>query len=169
MFYLLDRLSLICTRELGQIFSTPPAYIVLLLFQALNGLFFCDILDSGAGANLSYIYRTMGIVMLLMVPAIAMGSFINEKKSGTVELLLTSPIRALDLTLGKFLAYLLFLALMVLTTLQYPFILSVFTEVDGGRVLAGSLGVFLLGVAVLSLALFTSALLEHQVAACLLA
>ncbi len=164
-----SRAALIAWRELGAIFGTPTAYIVLVLFQLLNGLFFCAIVYSGAAANLAYLYRNIGLVMLLMVPAIAMGSFVVEKQSGTVELLLTSPLTAFQLVVGKFVAYTTFLVVMCATTLQYPFILNFFTDIDGGRVFAGTLGIFCLGLAMMSLGLFASALVSHQVSACLLA
>ena len=165
----LSRATLICRRELGDIFGTPRAYIILVLFQLLNGLFFCAIVHSGAAGNLAYLYRNVGLVMLVMVPAIAMGSFVREKQSGTVELLLTSPLTAFQLVLGKASAYLTFLLVMCLTTLQYPFMLNFFTPVDEGRVFTGTLGLMCLGCAMMSLGLFASALTNHQVSACLLA
>ena len=164
-----SRAFLICKRELGSIFGTPTAYIVLVLFQLLNGLFFCAIVHSGAAANLAYLYRNIGLVMLVMVPAITMGSFVREKQSGTVELLLTSPLTAFQLLLGKVGAYFSFLLVMCLTTLQYPFMLNFFTNVDEGRVFAGTVGLLCLGLAMMSLGLFTSAITNHQISACLLA
>ena len=162
------RVLLVAGRELGAIFGTPTAYVVLALFQLLAGIFFLLILNATSAVNLPWLYMDVGLVLLIMVPAVGMGAFVGELRSGTLELLLTSPLGAGELVLAKFLAHGLFVVLMVALTLQYPLALSVFAEVDFGRVAAGTLGCALLGLALLALSLLCSALVETQVAACLL-
>jgi len=157
---------LVARREAGALFGTPTAYVVLALFQLVNGLFFCAIVHSGSAANLAYLYRNVALVTLLMVPALAMGSFVTEKRSGTIELLLTAPLSAGQLVMGKFLAYGGFVLVMVGTTLQYPALLSAFTIVDGGRVAAGTLGLAVLGSTMLAVGFLCSSLARHQVSAC---
>jgi len=161
-------MALIARRELGDMFSTPTLYIIFALFQILNGLFFTLVLHHTGTTNLAFFYLDAGLVILLIVPAVVMDSFVKEKREGTFELLLTAPIESTDIVIGKFAAYGTLVFVLVSTTVQYPFFLSFFAPVDGGRVLAGTLGCFLLALAVAAIGFVASLLARRPASACIL-
>jgi len=105
------------------------------------------------------------MIMLLMVPLLTMRLFSEEKKSGTIELLLTYPVTDMEVILGKFFACLTVFLLMLLLTATYPVLLFVFGEPEVGPVLTGYVGLVLMGAAFISLGIFTSSLTENQIIA----
>src|SRR5215470_6472297 len=129
----------IVERELRAYFISPVAYVVLAIFAFLSGLFFQTILSQimqyammqamqgaqmGRGAApidmpgivSRQFLQTMSVILLFMIPMITMALFSEEKKRGTIELLLTSPITDLQVVLGKFLAAVSFFVILLLTT-----------------------------------------------------
>jgi ABC-2 type transport system permease protein len=116
----------------------------------------------------------MTVFFLFFLPIVTMRLVAEERKGKTLELLLTSPVRPLEIVLGKYLAALLLMSVMLGTTLLFPALLHLFGESNGGSVLdwhstlTGYLGLFLLGAAFLSVGLFTSAVTESQVVAVVL-
>jgi ABC-2 type transport system permease protein len=109
----------------------------------------------------------MTIVLLLMVPMITMRLFSEEKKLRTDELLLTSPISVNSIILGKYLASLIFLDVMLGLTLVYPWILFKYGQPapELGPIVAGYIGLFLLGASFMAVGLFASSLTENQIVA----
>ena len=100
-----------------------------------------------------------------MVPIITMRSFAEEKKSGTYELLLTSPLTVTQIVMGKFLGSLFFIFVMIMLTGIYPAILLFYGNPELGILASGYLGLFLLGMVFISVGLFTSSLTENQIVA----
>src|SRR5579863_7937057 len=172
-------------KELGHYFVSPVAYVVTGLFLFLTGLFFTLYLQDALQASMqamegmmpqSYdaatqiLRATLGLVALLMLfilPMLTMGVFAEEKKRGTMELLMTSPITEIDIVLGKFLASLTLLAAMLLPTAIYlVFVFRHTTPAPPLKILlAGYLGVLLFGGSLLSLGSFLSSLTENQLIA----
>jgi ABC-2 type transport system permease protein len=108
---------------------------------------------------------TMSVVLLFLTPMLTMALFSEEKKRGTMELLLTSPITDLQIVLGKFFAAVAFFAIMLLSTWIPASVVYIFASPSTAPILTGYLGLLLYGLAVLSIGMFISALTESQVVA----
>jgi ABC-2 type transport system permease protein len=107
----------------------------------------------------------MAVVLLFFIPMLTMRLFAEEKRSGTMELLLTYPLRDGEVLAGKFFASLALYASILVLTLFYPVTVAWFTRIEWGAVLTGYLGLLLLGAAFLSIGLFVSSTTENQIVA----
>lgn len=173
-------------KELRAYFVSPIAYVVLTGFLLLGGWFFFNLLSrfslmltlytqfqGGEAANrlnlndyvIAPLMHNLSIVLVILVPMITMRSFAEEKKNGTYELLLTSPLRTGELVLGKFLASFLFLCIMIGLTGVYPIILLVFGNPEIGVMVAGYLGLLLVATVFVAMGLLTSSFTENQIIA----
>ena len=146
------------------------AYIVICIFLALAGLFF-SVLSSAAyyETSISGFLNWGSLVLLLMSAVITMRLISEERKLGTLELLLTSPIRDSELILGKFLGSLGMLAIMLGLTILYPILLEIYGDPDPGPIISGYIGMFLLGMTCLSVGIFTSTLSSNQIVSAVVA
>lgn len=174
-------------REVSAYFSSPIAYVVLGSFALLYGLFFRDGLYSfiqygfqmaqyGGGATLNvnqdlirWLFNTTSVIVLFMLPLVTMRSFAEEKRSGTMELLLTSPITDSQLVLGKFFAALTLYAAMIGLTLIHMGILFYFGDPEWQPLVAGYLGILLLGGSFIAFGILFSTLTRNQIVAGFLA
>jgi ABC-2 type transport system permease protein len=171
-------------REVLSYFSSPVAYVVLALFIFLFGYFFSDYLyvflerSMGRGGfggpaetlNLNqdlirYLLLTTSVVLLFLVPMLTMRAFAEEIRSGTIELLLTSPLTDFQIVLGKFLGVLFLYASMLALTALHMAILFYFGDPEWKPLLTGYLGMFLLGAAFISFGLLFSSLTRNQIVA----
>jgi ABC-2 type transport system permease protein len=160
-------------KELRVTFGSPLAYVVTSVFLVLSGFFFYTNLVffvTMLGFDLArglwqYQFHDMQRVLMLVAPLLTMRLFAEERRQGTLELLWTYPIRDASVVLGKYASTLVLLGTMLLLTLSYPLVLSAIYPVDPGPLLAGYLGLFLLGSAFLACGLFVSALTSSQVVA----
>jgi ABC-2 type transport system permease protein len=109
------------------------------------------------------------LAMVFGAPALTMGLLADEKQSGTLELLLTMPVRDHELILGKYLAVVGFYTILLGLTLTYPLSVSMLGELDWGQVMAGYLGMFLTGCAMLAFGLLASSWTSSQVVALFIA
>jgi ABC-2 type transport system permease protein len=167
----MSQLSVIFKRELASYFATPLAYVFILIFLVLSGVFtfyLGGFFESGQ-ANLSAFFNFHPWLYLFLVPAIAMRLWAEERKSGTIELLMTLPITRFDAVTGKFLAAWAFAGLALLLT--FPMIITVnyLGEPDNGAILTGYIGSWLLAGAYLAIGSCMSALAKNQVIAFILA
>lgn len=156
----------IAWKEIQVYFGNPMAYIVGLIFLAVTGFFF--VLDLGnpfPEASLGNFYQGATIILILLAPALTMRLLAEEQKLGTIELLLTSPVRDWEVIIGKYLASLVFLMSMILLTLYYPLLLFIFADPDPGPIYSGYLGLVLYGSAALSIGILTSTLTSNQIVA----
>ena len=171
-------------KELRSLFVSPVAYVVLAVFFGVSGYFFYIILgfyveqasmrqfnapfpmDVPTLVMQSYL-GVLSTILLFLLPMVTMGIFAEERKRGTIELLLTSPLTHLQLILGKFTAGLVFLLLMLLPALLNTALLVSYSEPSPPVVpfLVGILGAFLLGGALLAVGIFISTLTENQIVA----
>ncbi len=158
----------IMRRELMAYFVSPIAYVVTALFLALHGYMFSLILFFSQEATMRYLFGTMTTVLLFIAPVLAMRLLAEEYRSGTIELLLTAPLRDWELVLGKWLASVVLWAVMLLFTLVYPYFLYLYGPPDWGPVVSGYVGIFLFGAALLALGTLASALTENQIVAAIL-
>ena len=175
----------IIRKELHAYFVSPVAYVVLTGFLLLGGWFFFNLLSQfnqilsiytqlqqGAADQLnlndfviSPLMHNLSIILVILVPMITMRAYAEEKKDGTYELLLTSPLRTGEIVLGKFFACFLFISIMIGMTGVYPLVLMVFGNPEIGVMLAGYLGLLLLATAFAAVGLLTSSFTENQIIA----
>lgn len=171
------QITALVRRELIAYFSSPLAYIVMTAFLLLQGFIFYLILSftnqPGAGVMTPFELMFGGtmffwLFLLFLVPVITMRLVAEERRSGTIEVLLTSPITEAQVVIGKFLAALAFYVFLWLPTGLYVVFLKQHSEIDLGPVASGYLGVLLLGIAFLGVGLFTSTLTNNQLIAAIL-
>jgi gliding motility-associated transport system permease protein len=173
----------ILKRELKSYFASPTAYIILVVFLVLSGIFFFFYLETFIKSQFDPRYQmfreklnlnefvirpyfgTISVVLLFMIPLITMRLIAEERKNFTTELLFTSPVRVSQIVLGKFLACFSLFALMVVLSAIYLVVLKAYGNPDLGPVLAAYLGLFLLGGSLISAGLFASSLTENQIVA----
>src|SRR3972149_5583479 len=104
-------------KELRSYFASPIAYVIIAAFLIIAGYFFALTVFYSRQATMRYLFGNMSIILLLLSPVLTMRLFAEEQRSGTIELLLTSPIRDFEVVLGKFLASFAFLLVMLALTL----------------------------------------------------
>jgi len=165
---------------MGHYFVSPVAYVVVAMFLFVSAYFFNlyvrEIVEQSFGmpsdfdAPAQMLRAFLGLLALLalfLMPMVTMGLFAEERKRGTMELLMTSPIRETDIVLGKFLASLTLFAVMLLPTAA--FVAYIWLHTDPGApvrvVLSGYLGILLFGSCLLALGSFISSLTENQLIA----
>ncbi len=153
-------------RELKTYFASPVAYVVSALFLVVNGYLFAFILLNGREASLRGVFSNTTFILLLLAPALTMRLLAEEQRLGTIELLLTAPVRDWQVVVGKFFGSLILFVVMLLgPTLYYVLILSVFGHPDYGPIITGYVGVLLLGASFLAIGVFASALTQNQIVA----
>jgi ABC-2 type transport system permease protein len=176
----------IASREIRSYFVSPVAYVVLTGFLLLSGWFFFNLL-----ARFSYLFQiysgmqrggelerlnlnefvispllhNLSVVLVILIPVISMRSFAEEKRLGTFELLLTSPLRVGEIVAGKYLGALAFVTAMLALTAIYPILLVVYGDPETGIILSGYLGLYLVAASFLSIGMLTSSLTENQIIA----
>ena len=176
----------IAGREIRSYFVSPIAYVVLTGFLLLGGWFFFNLLARfnflltiySAQQNPQVLQRlnlnefviapllhNLSVVLVILVPVITMRSLAEEKKAGTYELLLTSPLKISEIVIGKFLAAFVIVALMVALTGVYPLILMVYGNPEIGVILGGYLGLLLLATSFVAVGVLTSSFTENQIIA----
>lgn len=151
-------------REVKAFFLTPIGYVYIGIFLFLSGMFFSLSLLNQV-VNYTEVLGTMVFTLLFVTPILTMKLLAEEKKNGTDQLLLTSPVSLTEIILGKYFAALFVFLCTVLITLIYPIILSKFSSVDFYAIATGYLGFFLIGAGFIAIGLFASSLAENQTVA----
>ena len=164
IFYVVGGIFLILS---GYFFYTSVAYFSLISFQAAQNP------QAGGQVNLNEmvvkpLFDDMSIILLLIVPLLTMRLLAEEKKNGTIELLLTYPVREVAVVLGKYLATLFIVFILLALTAVNVLMISRFGVVEWGPVLTGYGGLILMAAGFISLGLFTSALTQNQIIAAVL-
>ena len=157
----------IALRQFRSYFNGPVAYIVLVLILfALGALFFFWPPFFLVGrASVSQMFFWFGVLMGFAAPAITMGLVAEERGSGTIELLLTMPVREAEVILGKYLGAVMLFVVLVALTLPIPLMVSTLGDLDWGPVTSGYVGLLLQGAAMLALGLMVSAWTKDQLIA----
>jgi len=167
----------ITKKELGSFFDSLIAYVILIAFLGLSGLFTWDPLELiGQGdvffrkqADLQVFFSIAYWTLFFFVPALTMRQIAEERKTGTIELLLTKAISDRQLIIGKFMACLLMVCIALLFTLPYYITVAQLGDMDHGATLCGYLGLLLMSAAYISIGIFASSLTTNQIVAFLLA
>jgi ABC-2 type transport system permease protein len=161
----------VAKRELVSYFASPVAYVFLVIFLLLTGFltFTAGAFFERGEASLGAFFAWHPWVYLVLVPAVGMRLWAEERRAGTLELLLTLPVTAWQAILGKFLASWLVLAIALALTFPVVVTVNVLGEPDNGAIAAGYLGSLFLAGAYLAITCLTSALTRNQVIAFILA
>ncbi len=155
----------IAQRQLRSYFSGPVAYIVTCLFLLLIGVFFWPDFFLVKRATVRDLFQVVSLLLVFAAPAMTMGALAEERGKGTLELLITMPIRDWEVILGKFLAAFSLYSIMLLITTVYPLSVSTLGNLDWGPVFTGYLALLLQGAAMLSIGLLASSWTENQLIA----
>lgn len=163
---------LIARRELAAYLRTQSGYIIIATVLALNGLFFRAFAFRGAAKRSSevlseFFFYSSGFTMTCAV-FLAMRLLAEERQTGTIQLLYSSPVKDSEIVLGKYLSALGFLALFLAATFYMPAYVMVYGKVSFGHLLVGYLGLLLVGSMTLAVGTFASALTQSQVLAAVL-
>jgi len=174
-------------KEVGSYFLSPIAYVVITIFLILSGYFFYSSVAyyslislqaiqnpyMVSGLNLtegliSPFFSNIGVIAMLIIPMLTMRLFSEEKKSGTIELIFTYPLRDLDILLGKFLAATLVYLTPIAVTLIYIIFIRTMAQLSIGPLLAGYIGLILMGEAFIALGILVSATTKNQIVAAII-
>lgn len=163
---------IIAKRELNSFFDSLIAYIMLILFLGFSGFFTwlygSDVFMRGQ-ASLETFFQIAYWTLFFFIPALTMRLIAEEKRSGTIELLLTKAVSDREVIIGKFLSTLVLIAVALLFTLPYVITLSKLGNLDNGGVICGYIALLLMSSAYISIGLFTSSITNNQIVAFLLA
>lgn len=178
---------LIFKKEWKSLFSSPMAYVVMTLFFALMGYLFFGLITQFQLASLQYqaypgaaddltlndmiikpLYGNVCVLWLLIVPLITMRLISEERKMQTFVLLLTAPVKLSQIVMGKFLAGLAFITVLLLVSAVYPAICIAWGNAEWGPVLTANLGLWLMGAIFIAIGLLASSLTESQILAAVL-
>jgi ABC-2 type transport system permease protein len=159
----------ITKRELRTYFNSPVAYIVVTVFMLLAGYLFWNTVFIERQAEMRGYFGLMPMLFTFIIPAITMRLLAEEKHTGTLELLITMPIRDWEVVVGKFLAAVGLLAALLLLTMVYAFTLAAIGPVDKGPAYGGFLGLLLMGSAYAAIGVMASSLTRNQIVAFILA
>jgi ABC-2 type transport system permease protein len=174
-------------KELRLYFTSPVAYVILTIFLLIAGYFFWSIfafftrasmqmaMNPQMGRELNVtdsvmrpLFSNLSVILLLLMPLVTMRLFAEERRSGTIELLLTYPVRDGAVLTGKYLAALTLYGVMLAGTLAYPALIASFVRLEWGPLLTGYLGLLLMGAMFLAVGVFASSLTENQVVAAII-
>jgi ABC-2 type transport system permease protein len=174
----------IVKKEMRLYFTSPVAWVIITIFLVIAGYFFYNIfafytlasMQSAMNPQMARdlnvtdsvlrpLFSNVSVILLLLMPLITMRLFAEERRSGTIELLLTYPVRDGAVLIGKYLAALAVYVIMLALTLLYPAIVFYFVRLEWGPLLTGYLGLLLMGATFLAVGIFASSLTENQIVA----
>ena len=162
----------IAKRELGAFFDSLTAYILLVLFLGLSGFFtWIAVFDVflSKQASLRPFFSIAYWSLFFFIPAITMRMIAEERRSGTLELLLTKSVTARQVVLGKFMGGLMLITIALLFTIPFVITIANIGDLDAGATFSGYLALFLMSAAYLGIGLLASSLTDNQIVAFLLA
>jgi ABC-2 type transport system permease protein len=171
-------------KEMRLYFTSPVAWVVFTIFLVIAGYFFYSIfafftlasmqsaMNPAMARDLNVtdsvmrpLFSNISVILLLLMPVVTMRLFAEERRSGTIELLLTYPVRDGAVLAGKYLSALALYAIMIALTLVYPAIVVYFARLEWGPVLTGYLGLLLMGATFIAVGVFASSVTENQIVA----
>lgn len=161
----MSSLAALTGKEIRVLFASPIAYAVIAVFLLLSGYTFTVTLLVSKQATLIHIFFQAAVQLVLLVPLITMRQFAEERRTGTMELLLTAPIGEAQIVIAKFAACMTVLLLMLGLTLSSAVVLAVYAEPEWGPVYTGYVGLVMLAGALVAIGLAISALTANQIVA----
>jgi ABC-2 type transport system permease protein len=161
----MKQIATIGGRQFRSYFNGPVAYIVICIVMLALGFFFWKTFFLFGRVSAREMFRWLGLILVLALPALTMGLLAEEKRTGTIELLITMPVTEAQVILGKFLGVLGLYVVLLLLTLPYPISVSTLGDLDWGPVWGGYLGLLLQGSAILAIGLMASSWTDNQLIA----
>jgi len=155
----------IAKKELAAYFKSPIAYIILIVTVSIFNIFFYVIIDSNQEATLRDVFKVMEFLFVFIVPLLTMKTFSEEKATGTMEFLMTTPTTNTAIVFGKYLGSFIFFTLIIGLTSAYYLIIEFFGAPDRIATLTGYLGVWLEGALFIAIGLLISSLTCSQIVA----
>jgi len=165
----MNHVSAIIKKELRTYFNSPIAYIFIIVFLALSGWFFLRYYFVAGQAQMRDYFNILPWMFLFLIPAVSMRLWAEEKKSGTLEVLLTLPVKDWEVTLGKFLSSLIFIGISLALTFPLVIIVAATGNPDGGVIIGSYLGSLFFAASLLSVGLFVSSVTQNQIVAFIVA
>lgn len=162
---MMNKIFIIAKKELASYFKSPIAYIILILTISIFNIFFFMIIDGNREVSLRDVFKVMEFMFVFLAPLLTMKIFSEEKLTGTMEFLMTSPITNTAIVLGKYLGSLIFFSLLLIMTAVYYLIIEYFGQPDRLATLTGYMGVWLEGAFFLSIGMLTSSWTRNQIVA----
>ena len=164
----MTNITAIFKKEFRSYFNSPIAYIFITFFLGLSSWLFFRGFFLQNQAEMRGFFGLMPWIFLFFIPAVTMKLWAEEKKIGTIEILMTLPIRDYEVVLGKFFASFALLVVTVLLSFVIPFSVMYVGDPDGGIIITGYIGLLLMGAAYLAIGLCASTLTENQIIAFIL-
>jgi ABC-2 type transport system permease protein len=161
----MTRFNAIFKKEFASYFSSPIAYFYLTVYVGLTNWLFFKTFFIGGQATMRPYFSLLPILFLFFVPAVSMRLWAEEKKSGTLELLLTLPLKVTEVVMGKYLAAFAFLCISVQLSVSVPLSVGAAGDPEWGPIVGGYAGAVLMGGAYLAIGMFISNLTENQIIA----
>ncbi len=161
----MSNIATIYQRELKHYFTSPIAYIFMILLLGIMSFtffFFFQYFAYIRDANMRLYFQTMPWFFAIFTAAISMRLWSEEQKLGTLELLFTMPVKSIEIVLGKYLAGLTILVITLFLTFSIPITIAYVGDPDWGKIFTGYIGVFFAGALLLALGSFISALTDNQ-------
>ncbi len=158
----------ICKRELNSYFYSPIAYVVISIFLGIMGWFFFNEFFLRDEASLRSFFGLLPWIFTFIIPAVTMRLYSEEESTGSYEMLVTLPIKEVDIVLGKFLGAFIFVGIMISPSIFYAIIVETIGDLDWGPVIGGFLGSLLLASTYISIGIFTSSVTKNQIIAFIL-
>ena len=168
----MNKIWIITKRELKSFFDSLMAYVMIVLFLGFSGFFTWIFGNDVFLVNQASLQSFFGIAfwsLFFFIPAVTMGMLADERKSGTIELLMTKPVSDLQIVAGKFLAAFLLIGIALALTLPYYLSVALIGKIDHGAVWMGYLGLLFMSACYISIGLFASSITSNQIVAFLIA
>ena len=153
----------IMKRDLRSFFTSPIGYVFLAVFLLVSNYFFYSYNISGGASSLSYVFASMLLILVFLIPLVTMRLMSEEMKQRTDQMLLTAPVRVFDIVLGKYLAAASVMLLTILLTNVYTLIIAICGKVYMGEWFVGYLGFILQSLGFLAIDLFVSSFAKNQI------
>ncbi|MFA6097704.1 MAG: ABC transporter permease [Candidatus Paceibacterota bacterium] len=158
----------IIKKELNSHFNSPLGYVVISVFLVIAGWLFMQTFFLEGQSSMRSFFGLLPVVFMFILPAVTMSEWAEEKRSGTVEVLMTFPVRSSDVVFSKFFSCFAFLAIMLFFSTPIPFMVTSVGSPDRGVILAGYLGALLLGSSYIAIGLWVSSVTKNQIVSFLL-
>ena len=159
----------IVIKEMKIFFNHPMSYIISVIFLLITGWFFSSSLFIVKLAEINSLLTILPFILLFFIPAITMKTIAEEKRQGTIELILTNPVGDGSFIFGKYLSSMLIMCFLYLFTLIYPLILAISGDPDGGKITTSYIGLLLLTSLYVSIGICASAFTKNQILAFIVA
>jgi ABC-2 type transport system permease protein len=156
---------ILMNKELRSFYLTPIAHVISAFFLFFMALIFTLLIFNDKTADIRGVITTAVVTILLIAPVITMRLFAEEKKTGTIELLLTNPVSDWEVVLGKYFSILIFFLALVSLTSQFPLILIYYSSPDINLICSSYIGLILVGSAFISVGVMTSSMCKNQIIA----